>query len=196
MDLKESATKEMVLIEALKMVKRYAQRIIKSQQEISNFCSILSNEKCTFEGGEDAQKRHVSSLIQQCEDWVNEATILKMRIDLTNINTVVEIDGMKFTLSQLIQMKQTRMGGFADLMINTYDCLNTKNSVDRRRMNTMHSSDQPIQVVALYKEQDRINGISKWTNIRDKITGRLEVENAKTSLLPLPDELIVEIGNK
>jgi hypothetical protein len=143
---------------------------------------MLSNEKTYFET-EEKQKQEINKLIQSNQDLMAHYLDLKKRIEYTNLFTEVEIDGKKRPISDLLVIKRK----MAQIMLNTFNSLNTVEADSRRRSFTSYSeSGKTPQVVRYFKEEDRIEGLKVWQDLYDNISSRLEVVNATTPLMSLP----------
>lgn len=166
----------MKLIEAMKQLKVIEKRMAKNVQQITKYASIPSNEKSPF-GTEDQQKKEVRSLLQSNNDLTKEYLRLKNCIDRTNLNTTIQIDGISYTLVDLLTLKRKLANG----MINTYEALNDSYSISKIR--GIYNQDKSVTTVYLYDEEDKNNNIRKWQDLADNIESRLEVINATTDLV-------------
>jgi hypothetical protein len=174
---------ELMLIEAMKKLRTIEKRMAANSASIQRYASMVSNEKPYFET-EDKQKKEIKQLIQSNQDLMGLYLDLKKRIEYTNLFTEVEIDGIKYPISDLLVIKRK----MAQIMLNTFNSLNTIEGDSRRRTypgQTDQSGKTP-QVVRFYKEEDRIAGLKVWQDLYDNISSRLEVVNATTPLMSLP----------
>ena len=95
----------MKLIEALKIQKRISSRIAKNCDLINKYSSRLSTEKSYFETDEE-QKNEIEKLLQSNKDLVNRYLTIKKCIDYTNIVMSVDIDGKRYSIADLLNMKR------------------------------------------------------------------------------------------
>jgi len=165
----------MKLIEAMKKLNVIEKKMASQTIKITEYASKPSNEKPIFES-EDKQKKEVKSLIQSNEDLLVEYLTLKRQIEFTNLMTIVEINGVKYSISEMLVLK--RKG--AQLMKKTYEALNVSQSEYKVRNYTNTTKD--ISIDRFYSEEEKNNNLSKWQEIYDNIESRLEVINATTDL--------------
>lgn len=168
----------MKIVEALKRLRVIEKRIVSNQEEIGKYASSPSTERPVF-GSDEEQKAAVNALIQSSKDLWAEYMSLKQRVDKTNLNVKVDINGEEYTISELLMIK--RKG--APLMVKVYQALNdnkTKLKVDR--MTAGPDGKRPF-TVRYYNETDRNEGIRKWDDLYHTIDSRLEIINATTELL-------------
>lgn len=165
----------MKLIEAMKRLKVVEKRIACNAEDVQKYASILSNEKPAFDT-EDAQKKEIKSLIQSSNDLVGEYLDLKKKIEKTNIGVEVEINGKKYTISDLLVIKRK----LARLVLMNYEALNT-NAAENKLRHRMTDAD--IKPVQMYDEKFKNEKLREWQDLYDNIDSRLEVVNATTDLI-------------
>jgi len=177
----------MKIVEGLKGLRVLQKRIEDNAAEITKYSSVLSTEKPAF-GTEDEQRKQVKQRIQANEDLAIEYLKLKARIEYTNLVTMIELSGKKYSLNDLLVIKRT----LGKLMQNTYTAL-TQNTAQLRlsRVGVSAIDGKPIEALMMYNEVDKINGIRKWQELSDKIDSRLEVLNASLDLIEFTPEQIV-----
>lgn len=171
----------MKIIEAMKRLKVIAKRMEDNTKRINEYASILSTDRPSF-GSEDEQRKEVKALIQANWDLVKEYLRTKQDIELTNLKTTLEIDGVKYTLSELLVIKRK----LAKSMMNTYSALNDQATMCRIGIglgrNQSAEGKTPV-IEKLYDERERIDGLRKWQDLYDNIESRLEVVNATTDIV-------------
>ncbi|MFW9871541.1 MAG: hypothetical protein ACFFG0_00355 [Candidatus Thorarchaeota archaeon] len=170
---------ELMIIEGMKKLRIIEKKMSNNAQAIQRYASMISTEKPLFET-EDKQKKEIKSLIQSNRDLLDEYLDLKKRIEFSNLSTIVEMGGKKYSISDLLVIKRK----LAKIMLETFSSLNTHEGESRKR--SFQYSDQSPQVVRFYKEEDKIDGLKKWQDLYDNIESRLEVINATTPLSSLP----------
>jgi len=170
----------MKIVEGMKRLKVIEKRMEDNSKRINEYASILSTDRPSF-GSEDEQRKEVRCLIQANEDLVKEYLKLKQLIELTNLKVSMEIDGTKYTLSELLIIKRK----LSKMMMNTYNSLNDQAAQRRLGLSFGRSSkdDKTPVIEKLYDERERINGLRKWQDLYDNIESRLEVLNATTDLI-------------
>lgn len=173
-----------MLIEAMKQLRIIEKKMADNTASIQRYASMVSTEKVLFETDEK-QKKELKALIQSNQDLMSRYLDLKKRIEYTNLFTEVEINGIKYVISDLLVIKRK----MAQSMLNTFNALNEHEGSTRLRSYSGISSSQAGErpyVVRFYKEEERIAGLKVWQDLYDNITSRLEVVNATTPLMSLP----------
>lgn len=173
----------MTITEGLKKLRLIEKRILKNCTEIEKYSSLLSVEKPIFDT-EAKQREEVASLIQANQDLEMEYCQLKARIDYTNLVTKVQIDDDTRTIHNwLIVLRKT-----GSLLIKTFNSLSTQEA-RRNQTRYSNSADKTPNVIRLYDENTKRKGQRKWEDLTSgkTIEGRLEVINATTELLDLPE---------
>ena len=168
----------MMLIEAMKELKVIEKKMVKNSQSISEYAAVSDNERLPF-GNKDAQSKEVRSLIQANGDLLQRYLNLKKQIEKTNLETIVEVNGIKYTISDLLILKRK----LAKLMVGTYQALNE--NAARARVTQMRRGQgerEPV-IERYYSEGDKVAGIREWDDLYHAIDSRLEVINATTPLL-------------
>lgn len=167
----------MKIIEALKKLRVIEKRIQSTTEEVNQYASALTTERLPY-GTEEDQKREVKSRLQSTKDLFQEYLELKSRIEKTNLEVQVEVDGRTYSLSQLLVIKRK----MAKQMMGVYSALNT-DQADRRLRHAAALAGQSPQVVRLFDESEKNDNLRKWMELYDNIDSRLEVINATTDLI-------------
>lgn len=172
----------MKIIEALKELKLIEKKIDKNIMEITQYASILNIERPIFESEAD-QRREIEIRIQSNRDLMNRYLWLKRCIEHTNLVSSIELDGVTYSLIDLLYIKR-KMGG---KMVSTYSALNTSAADNRIRSGriAMPTDGRQVNTVMLYDEKKKNIGLSEWQNLVDKIDSRLEVLNATIDLIEI-----------
>jgi len=172
----------MKLVEAMKKLRIIEKRMNENTKSITQYASMLSNEKSYFVTDQD-QKNKVKELIQSNTDLMKEYLWLKRCIEKTNLETEMEMDGIKYTLSELLIIKR-KMGA---TMLHTFDSLNDQSAKERMiQFRGVASDGKTPTIVRYYLENDKIEGKRVYQNLLDNIESRLEVQNATTELIEVP----------
>jgi hypothetical protein len=168
----------MKLSEAMKRLRIIEKRMEDNSKAVTKYASLLSNEKPQFDS-EDKQKSEVNQLIQASTDLMKEYLTLKTKIERTNLETVVEVGGKKYSLSELLIIKRK----MANHMIDTYRALNDSMAESKMRNGMAQKSDTAVTIVKMYSEKDKNDNLSIWQDLRDNIDSRIDVVNATTELI-------------
>ena len=168
----------MHLIEGMKQLKVIEKKILHNSQRIQEYAAIVSTERPIF-GTEDAQRKQVNELIQSNTDLAKEYLVLKKRVDLTNIQTMVTIGKETFSISDLLQIKRT----VATLMRSTYNALNDTVATSRLMSVRGQTAEKTPHVDRMYDETAKFAGLQYWQGLQDEIEVRIEVINATTELV-------------
>lgn len=179
---KQEEKKEMMIVEGLKRLGVIAKRMANNIQSINQYASIVSNERPLF-GDEKTQRKEVQALIQSNIDLHKEYLKLKNRIERTNLQTVVEIQGVEYTISDLLVLDRS----LRNLVTGTYEALNTNHAQSRLGQMGMRgahvAAGETLRVEHMYDEKDKNKQLKVWNDLFDNISARLEVINATTPLL-------------
>lgn len=166
----------MKLIEAMKSLRLLEKRMWDNASRITTYASWASTERPHF-GTEEEQNKQVNALVQANYDLMNEYLKVKRNIERTNLETIVEVEWISYTLSDLLVIKR-KLGR---QMVSTYQAMN-----DSRVRWGQWARDvnwEPPMMVQYYDEQVKNEGIMKWENLYNAIDSRLEVVNATTDLI-------------
>lgn len=160
----------------MKELKLIEKKMIKNNDSIQKYSSQPSNERPYFQD-EATQRKEVKSLIQSNKDLLSSYLSLKKRIEKTNFETIVEMDGVKYTISDLLVLKRR----LAKTMIDSYNKMNDDNA--KQNIMSFRGSDSSVKIERFYDERDKMDGLRKWQDFYDNIDSRLEVVNATTDLI-------------
>jgi hypothetical protein len=169
----------MKLIEAMKELKVIIKRIGKNTLQINEYAALPDTERLHF-GTKDAQAKEIKSLIQANADLVNTYLKLKQRIEYTNLKTMVEINGITYSISEMLVLKRS----LAKLMVATFNALNDNQARSRSTSHLGRSEKAPI-VEKFYNESEKTQGQRSWDDLYHAIDSRLEVINATTELVEI-----------
>lgn len=183
---------DMYIVEALHEIRIIADRAAKNQKQIREYASGVSNIIPAFKT-EAEQKKQVASLVQSTRDLVNRMLRLKRCIAFTNAMNTIEINGFTYSVTELIAIRQQggrNLRAAADMINDTYDALD--DSAGRAKFAELrsNSTDKDVSTVLYYDEAKRNSERDAWYQFTAKITGSLEVFNARTKLMD-PDEFTV-----
>lgn len=175
--------REMMIIEGMKRLRVIKKRMISNIESINKYAAIVSNERPMF-GSEDEQKKEVKQIIQSNLDLLKEGLKLKKRVERTNLQIVVEMDGEKYTISDMLILKRE----YVQLIVQTYDALNTnqaqmKLNAMSRQHHVAGQQGESLRIDHMFDEKEKNKELRKWQDLYDNIDSRLEVINAITTLL-------------
>lgn len=182
---------DMYIVEALHEIPVLADRIEKCKKQIREYSSGVSNMVPQFKT-EQAQRKQVASLLQSALDLTNRLLHLKRCIAFTNAVSIVEIDGFKYSVTELIALRQNggRNGrAVKDTVNEVYDSqCDHQGRVLMSQFGSQQKNDSEApKVVLYYDEAERNAKREAWYNFASKITSTLEVFNARTKLID-PDD--------
>ena len=168
----------MSLSEALGTEKNLKERIEKAIAKIEGYASLPATARPLFDT-EDMQKKEVMSLIQSVKDLEIQWRTIKLRIELTNLNTRVTIIGREFYLSELLQYERH---GHAFLQ-RSLDSLNRRYAM--RALGARSHRDTPTddKICVFFTEQFKNNRTTAVNEILDEWRTKRDHINATTELL-------------
>lgn len=168
----------MKIVEALKRLRIIEKKIASNCTEVTKYSAIVSSQKPLFESA-DRQRKEVESITQSSMDLVTEYLRLKRRLDLTNLNVMVTINGDSRTIAEWLIVKRK----IADLVIAIWNAQNDSSAQTARRDERMYgTSGQSTNIDRFYSEEEKNNMLRRWHDLKAAIDGRLEVVNATTDL--------------
>jgi len=167
----------MKIVEALKEMKHTLKKINGKQEQIVKYSSMLSTERPYFNSEED-QKKEVKQLIQGVQDLITRYLELKRKVELTNLKTKIQFEGVNYSISDLLVLKR-KLG---QEILKTYSCLSDTSAMQRLRGAGVGIDGKTPQVVRFYSEQEKNENIRFWQDLLYNVESRLEVVNATTDL--------------
>ena len=169
----------MKIIEALKDLKVIEKRIAKNRDDITKYASRASTDNPLFES-DDRQKEEVKRLIQANMDLMFHYLDLKAKIEYTNLVTMVELGGKKWSISQLILLRR----GMGKVPLETLNALNFITAKTRLQEIRQIDATDPPKAIQLWDEEQKNKDFRYWQeDILQKIDATLEVTNAQVDLL-------------
>jgi hypothetical protein len=171
----------MMIVEGMKTLRVIEKKMADNNTDIQRYASQVSTERPYFET-EERQKAELKKLVQSNTDLLKRYLDLKQRIEYTNLMTVVDMNGERYSLSELLVIQRK----LAAMMFSTYSSLNDNQGNTRLRNTPAQQGVAAPHVVRFYNEEEKREGARKWQDLMNNITVRLEVINATTTLLDLP----------
>ena len=172
-----------MIVEGMKTLGIIEKKMNENTRDIQRYASQVSTERPLFET-EDKQRKTIKELIQSNSDLLKRYLNLKTRVEYSNLMTTVEMDGEKYSISELLVIQRK----LATMMFATYNALNDTEGQSRLRLTSQPQTGEAPHVVRYYKEEDKRDQQRKWQDLMNNITIRLEVINATTPLLDLPSQ--------
>jgi hypothetical protein len=171
----------MKIIELLRQKKIIKKRMDDNIRRIQQYSSMVSVEKAIYDT-EQKQKEEVKKLIQSNVDLLKQIMKVQRQIEEMNLKTKIEIDGIYYTISDLLLLKR----GMIQTMVRTYEALNDQEGKNRMMYYRSDGggktyNSQP-QLVRLYDEEVKNNGLNVWKYFEDNINSKLEIVNATTDV--------------
>lgn len=167
----------MKLLAALKELRVIEKRMTRNSENIQAYASQLSTERPIF-GTEEEQRKQVASLVQANSDLTTEYLGLKRRIEQTNLQTKVTIQGKEYSLNDLLILKR----GLGKKVMSTYLALNEENGNNKLRLTPRTSGEKTVRVERFYDERERNEGLRRWQDLLDEADAKLEIYNATVEL--------------
>lgn len=184
-ETEETATvKVMMLIEGMKRLKVIEKRMESNMASITRYSSGIDTEKEAF-GDEEGQKKEVAKFIQSNGDLMEEYMRIKLQIDMTNLQTRVVLEGTERCLTEWLILKRK----MARMMENTFGSLNEQTGTMKLRDQRRIGAEDKVPMLKRYYDEDKKNAsMRKWQDTYNAIDSRLEVINATTTLVALPNQ--------
>jgi hypothetical protein len=167
----------MKITEAMKELKLIEKKMMRNNDSIQKYSSQSSHERTFFPTAEE-QKKEIKNLLHSNYDLMQNYLSLKQKIEKTNLEVSVEMDGKSYTLSELLVLKRK----LAKLMAQSYQSMNDENAKVNIQSFRFSGSETP-KVERFYDEREKNEGLRKWQDFYDNIDSRLEVINATTDLV-------------
>ena len=93
---------EMTVAEALTELKRIAKLLVKRNKNIRRYSSKKKGELDEVEG----QKAWITNQYQSAKDLIKRWTAIKLAMNTSNLETIIEFEGAKFSVAEAILFKQ------------------------------------------------------------------------------------------
>lgn len=170
----------MKIIEALKELPLLEKRIEKNIALIREYSSDLDrgDETDLPFVSKEAQKKEVDSLIQSTEDLIKRKGSIRRALAITNSSIDVEINGMKLTITEWIEMREKGLSR----LVHTQQALNDSNA-QQKLQRTQVDLQKGVRTLRFYDEKERNDKISSLLEIQGMIDARLEMVNATTDMM-------------
>lgn len=172
---------EMYVIEALHEVPILESRIQKNLVNIEKYASGVNTMIPAF-GTAAEQKKQVAAFVASTKDLINRLLYIKRCLAYTNSVSVLEIDGFKYSIVELLHIKSTACQYFNGIYASL-NC-NTGNEMYARAFSAGKNSDTAgtVSPVLYYDEKKKNEEADKMNEFIGKISSALEIFNARTKL--------------
>lgn len=190
----ESKDLTRTLTNALKELRLIKKKMRKNVELVRQYSSISSDYELFFPSKEE-QKQKVQSLIQAQEDHVKRFLLLKRRVEFTNVMIQTEIDGQKFSMSDLIQIRVQskkeerksnldlrKVDGVVSLLFRTYNAMSDDHGEEKIRLRGGAG-----KIIRFYDEQEKQEKINRLEEFVENVGDELDTFNTVTKLLVVPD---------
>jgi len=167
----------MTITEGLKELKLIEKKLKKNCTLLEKYSSQPSNEKPYFTS-EQEQKKEIDAILQSSEDLVKNYLEIHRKINVTNLKTMVEMNGHTYSIHSLIQIRRK----LASLIVGVYQSLNDNNYY-KSASQFKNSQNIDLTVTRFYEEKQKQSKIRHWEDFYNSIDGRLETINATTQLI-------------
>lgn len=170
----------MMIIEALNELRTIKRRLLTYRDEIEKYASRLSNEAPYFDSDEE-QTHEVMERVGTCETLIYHYLTLRQGIMYTNLQVRVPFQGKTYSLHELLDLRRE----LGSLLRAVYLAMNDRHAETRRSQ--MRSTLDTASTIRLYDERVKNQKLHDWEDFLATIDGRLEIINATTALLPVPN---------
>lgn len=174
----------MKLIEAMKQQKHTLRKMEDLRKKIAMYCADLDCMQPTY-GTAEEQKKKVGEWLQMHHDLALELTNIKRKIQLTNLNTPVEIKVGDNTITRSIAEWVIRRREIIDLEVQSYSILTDKGLADRSMLMRSGVSDDKVRQARVrfyFDASERDKNIETLKTEKESIDKALEIANATTEL--------------
>jgi len=165
---------KMTLTEGMRELKLIQQKMADNTRRITRYASSPKDRKPIM-GDETTQKKEVQSLIQSNMDLAKDAVELKRRIDKTNLEVEVEIEGIKAPIHDHLYMFRHVVDNKRATFAACNDSFGQSSSMGRK------GADPDID--RFYDEKQVNDQLRKIDEYKSRVISRLEVINATTELV-------------
>lgn len=170
------ATKKpkMTITEGMRELKLITQKMADNSRRITRYASSPKDRKPIL-GDEASQRKEVQSLIQANMDLSTNAIELKRRIDRTNMEIEVEVEGIKMPIHDHLFMHRHILDTKRQTFAACNDSLATNSGMTRK--------GEAPDVDRFYDEKQVNDQLRKIDEYKSRLISRLEVVNATTELI-------------
>lgn len=191
----------MKLIEGLKQQKHIAKKIEDLQAKIRQHSAYASIERPVYRDEKDPdspaiQTQQINSWVQSCLDLVKYMVQLRLRIQYTNIVTLVTIQiGQSRSITKTIAEWIHWRRELCDMMYRTHAQLTDKN-IKEGQLKNSQGEIVDIKIVRCYSPAQRDSTMAEYMDLKNSIDSTLEIVNATTDMVEIGDlAMVIEKHN-
>lgn len=178
----------MKLIEAMNSLKLTEKKLRQKTDFIAKYAARPSFRDDAFnpKNPTEGETKKVSEAVQSAKDLIVQHAKTKRDIDFTNIVTLVEVAGKRYTIHELILHKRL----LCKLKRNVLSVMNDNTAqmeVNQLRMRGDKESKVNAQVWYNFDIQKREEELEELNELETNIDSALQIANAKIDLLDAPD---------
>lgn len=171
----------MKIIEALKKIKDHEQKVEELKARVKDNCALTNLETPKYAPDQAAK---IKEWLQGIRDTLFEIERLRVAIQRTNLETMVEIelpDGNKVTKSIAAWIHRRR--DLAKSEAESWEVLGDRGLREGRMKTSQPSEEIEIKIVRFYDADERDKKRDALVREPSAIDGRLEIVNAVTELI-------------
>lgn len=178
----------MKLIEGMNTLKLTEKKLRQKTEFIQKYAARPSFREDAFnaKNPEQGEAKKVTEALQSANDLVVSHAKLKRDIDYTNLITMVEVAGKKYTIHELILHKRLLCKMKRNILTSLTD-QTAQMEVNQLRMREGKESKISVQVYYNYDIQKREEELEDLNELESNIDSALQIANAKIELLEAPD---------
>ena len=173
---------EMTVAEALTELKRIVKLSVKRNQNIARYSSKKKGDSDEIEG----QKKWIAAQYQSAKDLIERWTKIKLALNESNIQTIIEFEGKKFSVAEAILFKQQLYEMKSNLLIsftpNTglNQILINLGNIGRLELNEKELAAINLVPELMYDEAEMIKAKDDLLNLYSFIDALIEKSNHNT----------------
>jgi len=168
----------MKLVDALHEYENLRKRITRKIQQIQDNSSALDNERYPY-GDEKQQRKEVKSMVQSVGDLMERYIWLKVRIELTNLLTIISVGEKRLSLTEILIIQRYPGNPIKEAS----NALNRKHGEQKLQRYPVSSGEKRPQVIWFFDEEEKQRNINKLDIFYTSLSPRLQTTNAITDLI-------------
>lgn len=175
------------IVEAMNEIKLCDKKLKQKVEFIQKYAARPSFREDSFDpkNAGQGEAKKVSEALQSAKDIVKRYETLKRNLDYTNLVTVVEVSGKKYTIHSLILHKR-QICRMKRQIVSALNDQTAQLEVNQLRMREKEGKIS-AQVVYNYDIQRKEEELDELNELETNIDSALQVANAKIELLDAPD---------
>lgn len=178
----------MKLIEAMNTLKLTDKKLRQRTEFISKYAARPTIREDAFDAKnpQNGETKKVGEAKQAADDLIKQHAKLKRDIDYTNLVTLVEVAGKKYSIHELILQKRL----LCKLKRNILNAMNDSTAqmeISQIRMRGDKEAKLNVQVYYNYDLQKKEEEMDDLNTLESNIDSALQIANAKIELVECPD---------